>query len=72
MSLIHRCFLRIKRYFLRYSLLCGRRPRLNRIIKILSVIILAFLFMTLINGVLFSSILFFQENNNEPDYEKTF
>ncbi|CAF0799266.1 unnamed protein product [Rotaria sp. Silwood1] len=58
-----------KRYFLRYSLYCSRRPRLNRIIKILSIIIIGFLFMTLINGVLFSSVLFLQENPNEPDYD---
>ena len=58
-----------KRCFIRYSLSCTRRPRLNRIIKIFSVIILAFLLMTLINGVLFSSIIFLQETNYEPDYE---
>jgi hypothetical protein len=35
----------------------------------LSIIVIAFLFLTLINGVLFSSILFLQENTNEPDYD---
>ncbi len=66
---VKRYFPRLKRYFLRYSLSCNRRPRLSRVIKILSAIILAFLLMTLINGVLFSSILFLQENNDEPDYD---
>ncbi len=69
MSLSKLCLLRIKRYALRYRLLCGRRPKFNRIIKILSIIVIAFLFLTLINGVLFSSILFLQENTNEPDYD---
>jgi len=35
----------------------------------LSIIVIAFLFLTLINGVLFSSVLFLQENTNEPDYD---
>lgn len=69
MPLIKRTFSRLRRCSIRYSLLCNRRPRLHRIIKILSIIIIAFLLMTLINGVLFSSILFFEENNNEPDYD---
>ena len=69
MPTINRYFLRMKRYFIRYSLSCNRRPTLNRLVKILSVIIIAFLFMTLINGILFSSILFFRENTNEPDYD---
>ncbi|CAF2912774.1 unnamed protein product [Rotaria sp. Silwood2] len=69
MAHINFYLLRIRRYCLRYSLYCSRRPRLNRIIKILSIIIIGFLFMTLINGVLFSSVLFLQENNNEPDYD---
>ncbi|CAF1209456.1 unnamed protein product [Rotaria sordida] len=69
MAHINIYFLRIKRYLLRYSLYCSRRPKLNRIIKIFSIIMVGFLFMTLINGVLFSSVLFLQENTNEPDYD---
>ncbi len=69
MTRINRYLPRIKRCFIRYNLSCGRKPRLNRLIKILSIIIIAFLFMTLINGVLFSSILFFEETNHEPDYD---
>ena len=69
MSLIHRYILRLKRYFLRYSLSCTRRPTLKRLIKIFFIILIAFLFLTLINGILFSSILFFEENTNEPDYD---
>ncbi|CAF3596094.1 unnamed protein product [Adineta steineri] len=69
MSYLNICFLRLKRYFLRYSLSFSRRTKWNRIIKIFSIIIIAFLCMTLINGVLFSSILLLQENTNEPDYD---
>jgi hypothetical protein len=69
MPVINRYFLRLKRYFLRYRVSCHRRPTFSRLIKILSIIIIAFLLMTLINGLLFSSVLFFQENTNEPDYD---
>ncbi|CAF3530591.1 unnamed protein product [Rotaria socialis] len=69
MPLMNYYILRFKRYFFRYSLYFSRRPRLNRIIKILSIIIIAFLFMSLINGILFSSVFFLQENTNEPDYD---
>jgi hypothetical protein len=60
---------RFKRCLLRHSLSFGKRPKLSRIIKIFSIIIIGFLLMSLINGVLFSSILILQENTNEPDYD---
>lgn len=63
------CLLRLRRYFLRYSLSCSRRTKLKSLLKIFLIIIVAFLFMTLINGVLFSSLLFFQEDTKEPDYD---
>ena len=69
MSPIKFCFLRMKRCSLRYNLCCSRRQKLNRTIKIFSMIITALLFVTLINGLLFSSVLFLQENTAEPDYD---
>jgi hypothetical protein len=69
MSLFRRYIFRINRCLLRYSLSCRRRLKLNRILKIFLILIVGFLFINIINGVLFSSILLFQENINEPDYD---
>lgn len=69
MSRIHVYFLRMRRQLLRYDLKCGKRPRLYHLIKIVVIIILASLLLTLVNGLLFSSILFLHENAYEPDYD---
>ena len=69
MFLIQRYILRIRRYFLRYRLLFHRRPKLKKILKILLILIVGFLIINIVNGVLFSSILFFQEDIHEPDYD---
>ena len=58
---IQRAILRIRRYFFRYSLLCRKRAKLNRIFKICLILIVGFLIINIVNGILFSSILFFQE-----------
>lgn len=60
---------RTKRYFLRYSLSCRRRQSLNRLFKVFAILLAGFLILNIINGVLFSTILFFQENAVEPDYD---
>ena len=65
MSLSHR----LHRSYLRHRLSLNKRPKLLRMMKILSIIILGFLAMNLINGILFSSVLFLQENEHEPDYD---
>jgi hypothetical protein len=64
-----RNILRIRRYFLRHSLLCRRRPKVQRLAKYCLILTTGFLIMNLINVILFSSILFFQENISEPDYD---
>ncbi|CAF0795016.1 unnamed protein product [Rotaria sordida] len=69
MLLIQRYMFRIKRYFLRFSLACRKRQKLKRLFRIFLILIVGLLILNIINGVLFSSILFFQENSNEPDYD---
>lgn len=65
----NRTIFKLRRCFLRYSLLCRRRPKLQDTAKYCLILTVGFLFMNLINVILFSSILFFQENVHEPDYE---
>jgi hypothetical protein len=66
---LQRAIFRIRRYFLRYSLSCHKRAKLNRIFKIFLILIVGILMINIINGILFSSILFLQENVHEPDYD---
>lgn len=69
MPFIQRFIYRIERYFLRYGFSCRKRPKLNRMLKNCAVLIVGIFIMNLINIILFSSILFFQENISEPDYD---
>ncbi|UJR31121.1 hypothetical protein I4U23_018629 [Adineta vaga] len=64
-----RYMLRIRRYFLRYHLLFHRRPKLKQILRAFLILICGFLIINIINGVLFSSILYLQEDIHEPDYD---
>lgn len=65
MSLTHRC----QRYYYRYSLSLNKGPKSARLLKTCLLIFLGFLLMNLINAILFTSILIFQENDSEPDYD---
>jgi hypothetical protein len=69
MSFIQRAIYRIERYLLRYGFSCRKRPKLARMLKSCLILLVGFLIMNVINVILFSSILFFQENINEPDYD---
>jgi hypothetical protein len=69
MSFPQQYFFRLRRAAVRYSLSCRRRARLHRIMKVFLILIFGLLIINIINGVLFSSILLFQENINEPDYD---
>ena len=69
MSPIEHSIFLIKRYFLRYTLTCRKRQKLKHICKIILTLISGFLIINIVNGILFSSILLFQENFNEPDYD---
>lgn len=69
MLFIQRFIYRIERYLLRYGISCRKRPKLNRLLKTCGVLLVGIFIMNLINIILFSSILFFQENINEPDYD---
>ncbi len=60
---------RMKRYFLRYSLSFRKRPKLTRTLRTCLILLIGFLIMNIINVILFSSVLFFQENIHEPDYD---
>lgn len=62
-------FFHLKRSLIRYSLSCRRRFRMTRAIKIIVILCLGLLLINIINGVLFSSILLFPENYEEPDYD---
>ena len=69
MPLLQQYLFRLRRATVRYSLSCRRRVRLHRIMKIFLILIFGLLIINIINGVLFSSILLFQENIDEPDYD---
>ena len=69
MPMIQQNFFRLKRSLIRYSLQCRRRTKFNQILKFIGFLLLALLIINLFNGILFSSILFFQENIDEPDYD---
>lgn len=69
MPFLQQHLFRLRRAAVRYNLSCRRRARLNRIMKIFLILIFGLLIINIINGVLFSSILLFQENINEPDYD---
>ncbi len=69
MSFMQRYIYRIERYLLRYGFSCRKRPKLTRMLKSCLILLVGFLIMNIINVILFSSILFFQENINEPDYD---
>lgn len=69
MFFTERTSFRIRRYFLRCSLSCRKRPKLHRMLKYCLILSIGFLIMNIINVILFSSILFFQENTHEPDYD---
>jgi hypothetical protein len=69
MSLIQRYLFRLKRSLIRYSLTCHRRTRFSGILKIFLILVCGLLIINIANGVLFSTILFFQENIDEPDYD---
>ncbi|CAF1361040.1 unnamed protein product [Adineta steineri] len=61
--------MRLRRYLLRYRLIIHRRPKLQKLFRIFLILIVGFLIINIVNGVLFSTILFFQEDIHEPDYD---
>jgi len=67
--MIQQNIFRLKRFFIRHSLLCRKRTKLSRILKFLLILIVSLVIINLFNGLLFSSILFFQESVDEPDYD---
>ena len=69
MSFIERHVFRLKRCFLRYNFSCRKRLKFNRVLKICLMLIGGLLLINIINGVLFSTILLFQETSIEPDYD---
>lgn len=60
---------RLRRYLLRINLACRRRFRVQRLLKYFLILFVGVFLMNLVNVILFSSILYFQENINEPDYD---
>jgi hypothetical protein len=69
MSLIQRYIFRIECYLRRHNLSCRKRPKLNRIFQTCLILIVGILMINIINIILFTSVLVFQENVNEPDYD---
>ncbi|CAF1535640.1 unnamed protein product [Adineta ricciae] len=69
MFAVQRYSTRLRRYFRRYQLLFHKRPKLRQISRIFLILIAGFLIINIINGVLFTTILFFQEDIHEPDYD---
>jgi len=61
--------LRFQRLYYRYSLSLSKRPKSARLLQTFCLIVFGFFLMNLINALLFSSILFLQENDIEPDYD---
>lgn len=60
---------RLRRYLLRINLSCRRRLRAQRVLKYFLILFTGIFIMNLANVILFSSILYFQENIDEPDYD---
>ena len=60
---------RLRRYFLRINLSCRRRLKAQRVLKYFLILFTGIFIMNLANVILFSSILYFQENIDEPDYD---
>ena len=60
---------RLRRYLLRINLSCRRRFRVQRILKYVLILFVGIFLMNLVNVILFTSILYFQENIDEPDYD---
>ena len=69
MSLVHRYSYRLKHYLLPFSLSCMKHHQLVQLLKILLTILLGLLLITLLNGLLFSSVLLLQEPDVEPDFD---
>ncbi|CAF1583402.1 unnamed protein product [Rotaria magnacalcarata] len=66
---LQRLIFRVKRFFLRFSISCYKRHKFNRLFRNCLILIVGLLILNIINGVLFSTILFFQESSDEPDYD---
>lgn len=60
---------RLRRNLLRISLSCRRRLRVQRVLKYFLILFTGIFIMNLVNVILFTSILYFQENIDEPDYD---
>lgn len=69
MSPAEQIVIRVKRYCLRFSVSTRRRQKLNRLCRNFLILIVGLLILNIINGVLFSTVLFLQENAHEPDYD---
>ena len=58
-----------QRIYLRCRISLSTRPKMVRILKIILIICFGFLLLNLMNAILFSTILMFQENEHEPDHD---
>lgn len=69
MYMLENNLFRLRRYLLRINLSCRRRLRAQRVLKYFLILFTGIFIMNLANVILFSSILYFQENIDEPDYD---